>query len=684
MGFHFDGATTPWKSQTETWVSEFPTAPGEKAADDESVAIGDKIRELRTEANLLAQQALTYINECASYSASAVNVVYTPPAYIAGSYNRANVGTAPVVTGALKPGSNPPVTIKTISVIDPLVDGGAASATLPTASTAPKDSGLGTMPSSPQDPVINDITLTTPPTLTIDTSPTPLPAPPTIQAIAPTVGTPLTPTTLNVSIDGEGDIAAAIAALTSIVSATYPPPANPNIFPELLTAVGMMIAGNSPLHKAIIDAAITRAEEFDNKYNDDVNSIWSKRGASAYSDTYIAEFVTRETLRMTTQRNIYKRMITELWKDDQFVAGLKLGAFAHNMQMDMKIAEFDMQFNALLGTAEAQLELIKSAEYAYKGAIATLEADAANLTAEYASASSDADVFNTMAGVQASKADVNRAIASVFEAQESAKSVEIDLAEVGKYGDVALLKAYEANMKLLSAQAELATLDLEKYKGDVAKWGADIIDHKVELEQYKARASRVKAANTAKISALTSQEADHSVSVADTTIDAAKASIKAGKEVFDATLRAGQIADTEYKNMLAAATDKEAMAIYMLDTGKEAARIMSLRAELAGITEENQSASSFFTAAAEAAGRAADLTQASNTQLSEAYATAQEAAGRAAAAVETGRLSGWNASATISASGTLDASWSSSSTSNTSFNTSVTQAQNAVTETGYQ
>ena len=682
MAYSFAGAETPWASQSATFISAFGTPAAEQMANTEAGNIASKINELRGEANALADQALRYINECAAFTASPVTVVYTPPTYAAGQYNKANVGSPPSVTPTA--GNANPASIKTINRIDPLVDSHGSFGSLPSTSTEPTDSSLGTIPAAPQDPVVDNITLAPAPSITVNPKPISIPAAPSISTEAPTIGDPMTPKPLKVEVDDADDVQNAIDALRSIASQTATSPPLIWQFPEIFTAIGMMISGNSPLYKTIIEDSITRASAFDDQYTEAVSTIWSRRNMTSYSDNAMPEFVSRETTRMTEQRAVFKRMLEGLWKDDLFKLGLRLGAAAYALAIDMKINMFNIQFDALMGAAEAQLELVKAAEMAYKGTLATLEAEAARLTAEYAVASAKADVFNLTADVQTNKADVNRAIASVFEASESAKTVELQLAEVDKYSDIARLKNYEGRMKEIAASAETAALGLEKFKSRVAKWGADIMAHKVEFEQYKGRASRVKANNNAKVASLSAKEAEYASDVADTAVNAAKASIKAGEELFDIAVRTGALAATEYTNLIAASSDKEALAVYMLQAGAEAARLMSERAELAGITEENQGAAAFFTAAAEAAGRAADLTQASNIQLSEAYATAQEAAGRAAAAVETGRLSGWNASATISASGTLDAAITDALTGSESFSTSITQASNAVSEVGYE
>lgn len=710
MSFSFPGAKTYWASVSPRMLAPSDTFNFEARADTESTDIVSKIKELRTEAQAVAALAITHIDACAAFSAAPIDVTYAAPAYVPGGYNQLTISTvdtgfggsggskgvgvgmnpqgmAPGMLGMLVPGSSSggasSSKIKTIKEPSAFKDSTEAGTPSFKVSNQPTPSTLGTMPAAPVAPSIDDLDPEDAPTVDVTVTDIEYPDAPDTKITVPALSKALIPDKLKIDAIKDKDIQKVLEKLKAAIEKQYQMPPIPNRFPEILVAVGQMLSESSPIHNETLKIIELRATEIDNAYTNAAKEVWSRRGLVSYADAFIAEYTTKETKRMTSQRTAYMTMIKDLWKDDQYTEALKIGAMAHGLQMDMLMARASIEFNALFGTAEAQLELIKSAEYAYKAAMVKLEVAAANLTAEYAKASSSVDLFNTQVDIKISKADMNRARASLFEANESVKSARMDAAEVEKMADVARAKNYESRMKQISAKAEMLTLGLETYKGDVAAWGAKLIERKTEFDRYKAAASLVKAENRSKVASLSVQEAENAVDAAKTMISAAEASIEAGEEIFAITTRAASMSATDFANAKATSLSREASVKYATAAGNEATRLMGLRAQLAGIVEENQAASAYFTAAAEAAGRAADLTQTSNLQLSEAYATAQEAAGRAAAAIETGRLSGWNASATISASGALEHSYSNALSGGDSYSTNITEANNEVGEMGY-
>ena len=73
------------------------------------------------------------------------------------------------------------------------------------------------------------------------------------------------------------------------------------------------------------------------------------------------------------------------------------------------------------------------------------------------------------------------------------------------------------------------------------------------------------------------------------------------------------------------------------------------------IADIGKAISRFTRIALESSGRAAQMAQRANESLVRAYAAAYEAAGKAGAAVASGKLSGFRASASLTASGSLTA-----------------------------
>ena len=203
-------------------------------------------------------------------------------------------------------------------------------------------------------------------------------------------------------------------------------------------------------------------------------------------------------------------------------------------------------------------------------------------------------------------------------------------------------------------------------------------------EKYQITEKATQAKNQAMISSLSRDMAKNDAETSLGAKQATIASVDAAKYVIAVNERIATMSKKEFDNTKESQESKKSAVQCAIDSINGAISILGRRGALSGIAEANRSAADYFTAASEAASRAADLTQAANIQLSEAYASAQEAAGKAAASIETGRLSGYNASATFSSSGAVEGGLSKSRSINESRSKSISETHTLTRETGYE
>ncbi len=665
----FPGASTQWKSIPATNPGAWEQSVAAEA-DTLALDIAADIEKLREEAAALALEAKGYIDECANFTAEAVTVVYTPPTF-ANATHESTTYSPVQVSGA--PGS---VSVE-ISPYVPLGDAseyeGDESADNPdpfedTVPTLPTLIGMPAAPAAPTgapetDPgAVPGLTFTphTPGSVTA-----PVPAEILMSATLEPVQAFVLETSLT-----DANLTDALDKLRSMTSEVYPIPEYQPIYDDVFTTVGAMLSGNAEWLTGLKADLTARGVLDSARYASAMSHLWDGTDAPDSITTY----ATFETQRRDGRRNLRLAGESSVWAHDLLVAGIRLGTAAHQVQMDIVMGLSNAEMSALMGTGEAMLSMAEAADAAYKGAISAMKVEVAKARAELMTKESEADAYLIGSSFEKTKASVNRTRSAVFATGESAKRGEVATAEAELSVDEARLDAYAAKMKALSAKAEAASLGRTEYQRRVAEWVGKLESLKQEYDIYTTHASKLKSLNRVAVANTRINMAGYGQISSDIKARLSAVQMNAAviqKEVAEKT---AALESSMANNALAGIQDKNAALGHAAQIDEVRGKLAAASTTLAGIEFENRQAITYFTSVAEAAARAAQLTQASNTQLAEAYRAAQDAAGRGGAAIESGRLGGWNASATIQASGSLSANSAYNRSLSTDYMSRVSEA----------
>lgn len=683
-GYSFPGASTPWKSIGGTTQLTFgPISQIEAQAAARASQISGLINSLRGQAEGYAAGATTNVTEAMVFSEHVQGVTFVPP-----SFERAQLQDAETSIG-------PPPSLSTISSgsLSPLnarmnsATFSQGSAGAPPVGALPgfeSVSANGTAIGAPAAPQIQSINIRPAPKLNIQ-----------IQDI-PAVPAPSAPPPVSVGAVDFGDLAEIgvaeiddteiIAALSRLRSlngrgASIPRPSRK--FDEIFDVVGSLLSGDVVIDSgAIIEAANSRIQLAGDAHDLSMSRIWADRGLVAHSDMAIGAY--NAAMRTASQRDASANNLAAQgrWLDDSIKAAYEVGVSAHSMLIDMEIALDELEFEALLTEAEARLEATRAVLAAYNGAVSVYKAKLAQLSAGYALSEAAASRYRSQAEVVREKSRMNAAIADAFAAEERGKQVGAQLFEARVGGNEARVKAFESEMRGLAAKAKAMQADIERYKGDVLAWEANVESARAQYKQSSNQARIAFAKNQAEAARVKASSVRNESVAVQARAAAANTSARAAQLRAEIQQRASRYAGVEAKNAIESALPSGQAARYEASVSQWAASLESKAGMLEGGAAEMSAAARFFAATAESEQRAAQLTQEWRQQLAEAYRTATEAAARAGAAIESGRLSGYRASAAMTASGNLSAGWTHTLSASDSFSSSVRETDSKTTKEG--
>jgi hypothetical protein len=166
----------------------------------------------------------------------------------------------------------------------------------------------------------------------------------------------------------------------------------------------------------------------------------------------------------------------------------------------------------------------------------------------------------------------------------------------------------------------------------------------------------VRAKNQAAATRVEAGSSANSAVVAQAQAAAAGITAELARYTLGVTQRRADLAYNQTVNRTASLTEDAKTAAYRRSVTSNTVGSTAQRVEIEGTAYGYKAASRFFDVATNAAGKAAEMTQSANEQLTRAYAVAQEAAGRALAALEAGKYSQLRTSVSLGASGSLSAS----------------------------
>lgn len=588
------------------------------------------------------------VDSALSFSATAQQVTYAPPAFLAPALQTTNPGSAPSVSAAPSSVEVEAFTPRSISAT--LTTGSATAPTLGEV-TVPDAPATAPLPAVPAAPDLGTLTVATAPTITVAVQDAPdIPALPELPALS--AGALLTQTLGDLVLPplDTSDIEAALARLRNTPRSASIPRYS-HVIPTLFDAAGGLVEGDLVIEvEGIFQQTVARDHAARLTHDRLLTNLWASRGLDA-GEGPTAQYNTLMASRFAAQRARSDGSARVRWTHDMMRAAYDVGTAAHTMAMDIELGLYDLEFAALVATAEAQLELVKALIAQFNADVALVEGSAVRYAGELEEARAAAARYVAEAGLVEAVGDLNRATADAFSAGERAKATEADVYRARLAANDAAIKGLRGRNQALATQAEAAAVELEAYKARVLSWTGDVERAKAEYSVYSARSRGTVAQNRA--AALTAQLSGvrNEAVAAQAQKAAAEASASAARAVATATGEGARHTATELKNTVESIKAR-------LGTGGYQRAVMQWMAEtdakagaLEGWATAGAAAVRFSTSAAEAAGRAAQISQDVATKIARAHATALEAAGRAKASIEAGRYAGFRANATLSASG---------------------------------
>lgn len=612
--------------------------------------------------------ATSAINQAAAFTTTAQTVVYTPPVYVAPDLEQAAASTAPTVssTGA----SLPPVTFSP-RTIDGTLASGSADAPLIGEVTIPAAPGAAPLPAAPATPEVLALTVDAMPAVNVSVADAPnLPTLPSLPDFTPGALAQQTLAALTLPVVDGADLDAALARLRN-ARTTVSIPRYTRLLPQVFDAAGALLSGDLVVD---VEAAFRQVEarglEAGRSHDALLLNLWSSRGLDA-GERAVPQYNAVMAQRFAAQRLTHTGAARARWSHDLLRAAFDVGTAAHTMAMDIETGLYDVEWQALSTSAEAALEAAKALVMKHNADVLLVGAAAERYAGENEVIRAEAARYRATVEQVEATAQLNSSTADAFAAAEKAKGVEADAYRAKLAANEAKIKALRGKNTALAAQAEATAMELEAYKARVLSWSAEIERARTDYTVYSARARGVVAQNRAAATQAQLSNARNDVVAAQAQQAAAQAAASTARAIATAASEGASYTQVELHNAVEALKARLGAGSYQRAVMQWAAHADAQAGAIEGWASAGAAAVKFSTAAAEAAGRAAQLTQEVATKRANAHATALEAAGRAKAAIEAGRYAGFRASAVLSASGGFSESIGRSTTTSNETDTST-------------
>lgn len=678
-GFNFAGASTPWRTVNgQTTTSFGPGNSIESKAVGTARDIAGKIGALRAQAEGYAAGAYSSIDACMRFSASVPKVTFVTPTYSSAALQSGDVGGEPGVDAPASPGGvasfNPPSNTASFS-------SGSAGAppvgTLPRIGDVSSDISFG----APAAPSAAGLTIAPAPSLTISIGNVPDVAAPSAPGSIE-LGSVDLGEVAGFSVPGlaDGEITQALDRLRSMSAGAVRIPRPDLVFPQVFEVAGSLLSGDLVVDSdAVLRQSDERVRRASDRHDTAFAQIWSDRGFSVGA---VAPYNAVMRARAEADALSNNTAAAGRWLDDALLAAYTVGVAAHGMMLDLEMSLDDLEFEALLAEAEARLEQGRAVVAAYNGAAAVFRARVAASEAAYVVAETEAARYRTQVDLVQEQQKLNGAIADNFKAGEQAKQAEVQLFAAKVSGNEARVSAFEAQMRAEAAKVKTLQLDAEKYKAQVLAWEAQVEQVRSQYMQSRNKARMTAAQNQAIEAGVRASGALNEAIGVQARQAAAETAASAAKLRAEIQRRSSEHAAADAKNTFEAVVPKIAVAKYEAEVMSWAAQLDQKTGMLDGVAAEMSASARFFVSASESESRAAQISQNAQQQLAEAYKTAAEAAGRAGAAVESGRLSGYRATASLNARASLGADENYALSASDNFTESVRETDSIGGEDG--
>lgn len=652
IDMNFPGATTEWKTVPEVSTGEY-VQPNALAAESESIQVANSIVELRQNADALAALALRYINECRAFSADITGVSYVPPTFAGAQLVNVDTGWYWPTVGTFAqpifatPDFSEASIIGEFTTSEDIVRPPLTPIALP---FVPEDTDPQATPIEPTDQPI-DVPVA-PNYIGPAINPVPLPPPLEGSPVFNNLPAPVLLESISFPVVDDTTVTEAFAALEAVVRKQPVIPTYVSPVPSTFRVIGALLVGPPQYVLDAINSALARRTMIDGRESSFLQTVYSRRGLTAVDSS---AYIGKEKTRRAYQALQYSIVTTALAADDSIRDAYKAGVAANSEAIELLIAVTDSELDALFAIAEAQAELWNAAVSSYQGVAATFENKAQAYTLRFTEEEARVQSYQTEMSTLKVRASFDTATARYFASMEQGKALTADTDSLLVDIEKAKVQAFTASNRAVVARADAIGIMFDEYQGEVAKWTGSLAAVTASWKVASSRAKAIAVTNQAVAQQVTASGENNLIVAAEAQKLAAEVAFQAEKLKADISRRSSAFALTEAANQIVGAEVQNTSTIYSTGLTRLTARVTAESANIEGKAVEAAAASRFFSQAAEAAGRAATLTQQANIQLAEAYATAQETSGKAAAAIEAGRFGGYSAHVSLGATAQLGA-----------------------------
>lgn len=671
MAQNFSGAVTSWKSASAISQAYSPTANSiDNKAMSEASSIAGNVATLRAQAEGYAESAYSFIEKCMGFSASVARVSYRPPVKVVAALNGGDTSGSPPGVESVSPGEMAGFN-GDLDIQSPPETGSAPAPEIAMPNIPPPPSSSITV-AAPSPPSTRAPAIPPVPEVSFSFSDAPDPSP-IGDAPGITVDLSLASTeSFSIPVIDDGEIQDAIDRLRTIIGRSVSIPRYALLFPEVFEVAGSLMTGDFVVDaETMLAQSDARVSESHHNHDGQMARLWSMPAAS---DDSLGEYLAVMRAKADRSASVNNAVAEADWTLSAIGAAYSVGVAAHSMMMDLELSVYDAEFDATMTQAEGALELARASVAAYNVAASRYNAQLDAMGVVYERLKSKARRYEASVDLVQAQGQINGAIADGFAAAERAKSGKADGFAARVSISQAIVGAYEARMRAAAASARALAAEGEKYKADVLNWEASAESMRGQYARASALARATAAMNQAEASKARLAGAQNDRVAVDAQRAAAQAGASAAKLRANIAKNGSSYINTEAINAIESVVVKGVEARYDGEIAQWQATTDNKIGLMDGIAAEQSAEARFQAATIDAVGRAANLTQSARIQLANAYATAHEAAGRAGAAIESGRLSGYRASATLSAAGRLSSDLSFGATNSDSYGDSVSES----------
>lgn len=645
-----------------------PVEPIEDATVASASDIDALIYDLNDQADAAAADAMLKIEELYGLSPPALpGIAYQAPTWQTPTLHGVSPGDL-TITGAPAASNNVTWTAPPLSDVDqPTNSISEPTTALPDMPSAPPLSG------SPAEPPNAPSTYTpgtvvapeyTAPTLTLGTVDTPI-----LEEIDLTIPELVEFEPLNFTIDFSAiDEAIDRAANMSIPS--YEIADYDQLIPEVFTVVGSMVSGTGPIDDGLI--------ALDDVQGRKVEPMLTRRGLMVPERVPAFDDWLQTTMEEYSADSA--TLFSEEYRDDVINAAFSLAAQAEDILVKIDLGLYNARFEYSLEEARAQLLRAKSIVASYNAQVAKFGAYVLEYNAALIALRAQTEAVMTQAELAALIGGANKLVARQFTIEEEVKQSDVKVFRAEIAGEAAKLTAMKAQIDAIDAKLAEAQAYMLGYSGETVAFEAEVQKVRNVFEAYSASARAVTEENEATKAEVRGGSASVKALASQARSAAAYAAAEAIRKVRvsksnEASLVAGNAINDIAKYDIASVSTA-----YSQETDQVRVDASVDSVEPSAVADMGRAISRFTRIALESSGRAASMAQKANESLVRAYAQAYEAAGKAGAAVASGKLSGFRASASLTASGSLNStrakaqSYSSSGSTNYSERDTASQS----------